>query len=633
MSGFAVAGNDVLPEGGYYQGFCYHDVKDRVYGNYDPDAMAVSTQELFNLFSWIRDHDFHPLSVDEILAAERGEAPLPKNGVLLSFDDGLISSYSVIYPMLKLFNYPAVIAPVVSWVENPKKHIVKYGNQVLDKEGFMTWEQIKEISDHGLVEIGSHSYNLHKGIRGNPQGNSQPAAVTRKYDPATGLYETDEQYYKRIYNDLKMSADIIEEKTGKRPRTMVWPYGRYNETTIGISKKVGMPVTLVLDEALNTLGDSERIGRHLVSKNPPMDIFTWALRNPGWNFPDRSILIDIDQLYDKDPAVMKARFDDLLDRISEMQVSYIILKAFSDEDNDGVADAVYFPNRHMPMKADLFNRVAWQLKIRSGADCLAWMPLLAFNLPEEKGAVYVARAGLENGGDRRRRLSPFHDHTRNLISEIYEDLGKHAAIAGVLFRDDAFLRADEDASKPALEFYQSHWDLPPDIAAIQADPNLALKWTKLKTHFLMELTQELKVVVDRWRAPLVFARTIDTGALMDPDRERDTAKSYEAFLKEYDFVFVDAQPHQKRTRHKYKWLKELTDQARAFDPKFNKTLFQLHTMEGGKPIPARVLVDRMDYLVLQGALNYGYGPDLFTVDKPDTGIIRLGISLKEFPYK
>ncbi|VCX50244.1 hypothetical protein BANRA_04080 [Acinetobacter baumannii] len=35
------------------------------------------------------------------------------------------------------------------------------------------------MQDSGFVEIANHSYHLHRGITGNPQGNSEPAATTR----------------------------------------------------------------------------------------------------------------------------------------------------------------------------------------------------------------------------------------------------------------------------------------------------------------------------------------------------------------------------------------------------------------------------------------------------------------------
>jgi hypothetical protein len=36
----------------------------------------------------------------------------------------------------------------------------------------------------------------------------------------------------------------------------------------------------------------------------------------------------------------------------------------------------------MPMRADLFSRVAWQLKSRAGVKVYAWLPVLGFELPD-----------------------------------------------------------------------------------------------------------------------------------------------------------------------------------------------------------------------------------------------------------
>jgi effector-binding domain-containing protein len=44
---------------------------------------------------------------------------------------------------------------------------------------------------------------------------------------------------------------------------------------------------------------------------------------------------------------------------------------------------------------------------------------------------------------------------RKRITEIYEDLAKHASFKGILFHDDAFLTDFEDASPEALAAYRA----------------------------------------------------------------------------------------------------------------------------------------------------------------------------------
>ena len=64
------------------------------------------------------------------------------------------------------------------------------------------WDEIRALSKSGLVEIASHSYDLHHGIHGNPQGNAFAAATARSYDVQSGLYENDADYEQRIRADL-----------------------------------------------------------------------------------------------------------------------------------------------------------------------------------------------------------------------------------------------------------------------------------------------------------------------------------------------------------------------------------------------------------------------------------------------
>ena len=79
---------------------------------------------------------------------------------------------------------------MTDWIGNPEP--VAYGGELLDQSAFLSWAQLREMRASGLVEVASHSHDLHRGIEANPQGNLQPAAVARSY---TGRgYESDAAY-------------------------------------------------------------------------------------------------------------------------------------------------------------------------------------------------------------------------------------------------------------------------------------------------------------------------------------------------------------------------------------------------------------------------------------------------------
>ncbi len=231
------------------------------------DQFTVSADNLLAQFEWLYVNDFHPVSLDDLLAAQKGKKVLPDKAVLLSFDDGYLSFYGIIHPLLRLYNYPAIFALVGSWLEVPEDGKVQYGNKNIDRENFLTWPQIKEMQDSGLIEFASHSYDLHKGIIGNPQMNTQPAAITRKYSPATQEYETDDEYRARIHSDLARNSALLEKHIGKKPRIMVWPYGTYNQESKEIAAALGMETNLFLNEEKpNKLGKLQDINRYLMKQ-------------------------------------------------------------------------------------------------------------------------------------------------------------------------------------------------------------------------------------------------------------------------------------------------------------------------------------------------------------------------------
>ena len=61
---------------------------------------------------------------------------------------------------------------------------------------------------------------------------------------------------------------------------------------------------------------------------------------------------------------MDCNIDVLIQRVKDMQISTVYLQAFANPDGDGLVKEIWFPNRLLPMKADIFSRVAWQLRTR-----------------------------------------------------------------------------------------------------------------------------------------------------------------------------------------------------------------------------------------------------------------------------
>ncbi|MBC7804030.1 MAG: poly-beta-1,6-N-acetyl-D-glucosamine N-deacetylase PgaB [Candidatus Parcubacteria bacterium] len=382
---------------------CYHEARDDV-RDY-PDPYAVDSEALVRQFAWLRANGYTPVKLDEVIAARQGGKPLPPKAVLLTFDDSYLSFHTRVYPLLRAFNFPAVLGVVGKWIGNPPSSAGPFGEKsTVPEASFTTWNQLREMTASGLVEIASHSYDLHRGVPGNPQGNLQPAATSRIRDAATGGYESDAVWRARIREDLARNSQLIESETGRRPRVVVWPYGSYNEELVRIAGELGMPVALTLNSGFNTPEvPLNALRRVLIEHNPSLGDFALAVRGPVHPEPLRLIRVSLDRVYSADAAQQELNLSRLLDRIKLLNPSHVVLQATADLDGDGVADATYFPTQHLPLRADLLNRVAWQLATRSGVVVFAALQVTATRL------------------------------TENQIADTYEDLARHSSVAGLLF--------------------------------------------------------------------------------------------------------------------------------------------------------------------------------------------------------
>lgn len=609
----------------------WHDVRDDVVEDADDDAFAVDVVRLAEQFDWLERNGWTPVSIDQIIAAHEGRGTLPDKAVLLTFDDGLASMYTHVFPLLRAYGYPAVAAVVTDWLEQPDGWSIHYEVGERSRDGFVTWEQVREMADSGLVEIASHSHDMHHGVLANPQGNEQPAATTRRYLPEQSRYESEQEWRDRIYTDLKTSADLIESRIGRRPRVIVWPYGEYNDATEAIAREQGMRVSLGLTTGPNTTDRLGGLHRFLVTANPDLGFFVNALPQAPRRTIHRVAHVDLDYVYDPDPAQQARNLDALIERIHGLYINTVYLQAFADPEGDGNAAALYFPNRHLPMRADLFNRVAWQLRTRAGVSVYAWMPVLAFDLPErERARDLMVRRHTPDGPQPAeldyRRLSPFLPEARRIIGEIYTDLAAHAYFDGILYHDDAYLAADEDASACTPG---ASW---PDGSAMTS----CMLDTAAKTRALIDFTQMLTATIRVWRPAVRTARNMYARPILEPDSEARFSHNLTMFLDAYDMTAIMAMPWMEGAGDDPDgWLLELVEAVRRHPHGLERSLFELQARDwaGDRWIEAETLRRQMQLLVRHGAVNLGYYPDDFVGGRPEAEALFKGISIRTFPYR
>ena len=110
----------------------------------DCNDMTVTPGKFRSDLDAILAKGYTPVLPRELAA---GDA-LPEKPILITFDDGYRSNYDLVYPILREYGVKACISIIVLMPDLPT-------------DNFCTWNQLREMTASGLVEIGSHSYRLH----------------------------------------------------------------------------------------------------------------------------------------------------------------------------------------------------------------------------------------------------------------------------------------------------------------------------------------------------------------------------------------------------------------------------------------------------------------------------------------
>jgi len=161
----------------------YHHIKEEPSNNPADHAFAVAPNVFEQQLDFLHKNGFTPISAEQLFHAQKTGHKHVQKPVLLTFDDATDDHYTHLFPILKKYNAPALIFIITDFVGKP---------------GYMTWDQIREMQQSGLVEFGSHTCS-HRRLR--------------------DLCEKD------IIEEVTKSKQAIEEHLQQPARTFCYPFG------------------------------------------------------------------------------------------------------------------------------------------------------------------------------------------------------------------------------------------------------------------------------------------------------------------------------------------------------------------------------------------------------------------------
>jgi len=327
----------------------YHDIVA------DPgeDAYSVSRSTFVAQLDYLQRHGYQPVTLSLLDKVMQKQASLPNKAILLSFDDGLESYYQFVAPLLEIYHYPSVLSVVTGWVDG-KNIPPEYNGKLIQ------WQQLRELSQSPLIEIISHSHDLHHGVQSNPQGNKAAAGVTRLYSPSTAQYETEKEFRQRIAMDLKHSVSRLKQELNITPVGVTWPYGHYDNVLAAEAEQLGLRFQLNLNDGPTDVTQLPGLKRVMIMNNSTPQSFINELNYTHLhNEQQRFVEVYLDKFAGQSPAAQEALLSSLLDNLKQLKVNTVVVHPFSRDTKQA-----FFFNNQMEMAADVLNRVTHQIQTR-----------------------------------------------------------------------------------------------------------------------------------------------------------------------------------------------------------------------------------------------------------------------------
>lgn len=235
----------------------YHNFSEGPVGMDDPWTVSRSA---FNEQMAYLSRNCRVVSLKTFLQEVEQDKDIPENTVVITFDDGYRSNYLVAFPIIKQYQIPVTIFIVGDYIE--KGRVADYPA--------LSWSDMKEMADSGLVDIQSHTYALHEMIT-DASGNQVSALMN--YTTPSGARETETEHYQRIENDLVKSSRYIESHLGTKPDILSWPFGSYDQKAMKAAKKAGFPYMVSRVAYSNPVINVDEANRLVVFPDMDMNSF------------------------------------------------------------------------------------------------------------------------------------------------------------------------------------------------------------------------------------------------------------------------------------------------------------------------------------------------------------------------
>ncbi len=231
---------------------------------------SISEEQFAAQMELLKDSGFNTVSFEDLYAYTVMGTELPENPLIITFDDGYKSNYTVAYPILKKLNMKATIYIIGS--SFGKDTYKDTGEKIFSHFGY---DEAKEMYGSGLIDIQSHSYDMHQSEK--LEKSEYVRVNVKRFEN-----ESEEEYIEAFNRDFLDEDDIISRATDSATHSFSYPTGYYDRETETMLGLLGVKSTVTTENGINT-----------VIKGIPQSLFGLKRINVYREMPDENLLNSI----------------------------------------------------------------------------------------------------------------------------------------------------------------------------------------------------------------------------------------------------------------------------------------------------------------------------------------------------
>jgi peptidoglycan/xylan/chitin deacetylase (PgdA/CDA1 family) len=219
----------------------------------DKEFWTTTVPEFERQMSYLAEHGYRTLRLDELADHLDGRAQLPSRAVVITIDDGDRSFVEYAVPILRRHGFTATVFLLTGVA----------GESGWNDLDVVDWETLALLEEEGVVRVESHTHRMHTKVERD--GKWVPRFLA---DAAS------------VRLDLETSRAASRDHLGHESRFLAWPFGHSGSAVDSLAHEVGMRRVLTLRPVRNAPDPpiAHGLGRYAITARTSFRVFRLMVR-------------------------------------------------------------------------------------------------------------------------------------------------------------------------------------------------------------------------------------------------------------------------------------------------------------------------------------------------------------------